>query len=344
MPRHWYIKTRSGSTGPLTSKQLIRLAAAGKIHPATGIRSDGQTWVKAKRIASLQFPKQAPSDTYRIKTSGGIAGPFSLEKMTQLVQQGRIQREVAISRNGKSWHRAFRFEELPYEKQQEPIATTPTPDPSDRQQRRAAYQRFGIEVRSQSFRLPGQGRVDVRAFQGGDDRPVTTIVTCGLSDHRLPEHNSSISSRRELIFYTERLRSAHLQLLGCLSRAIAGYDQPLGYGQTLANGTPPKPIFRKSQLDHFLFMVPNIPEDFSIANEVSIEEEPMHLMWVLPITSAEERLIEYQSIGAFAGMLDQFGHGLMIDPKRECYVKRSMAGQPAPKTPDPRFLNEPIIA
>jgi Suppressor of fused protein (SUFU) len=116
MPRHWYLKTRRRVLGPITSKQLIGLAAEGKLQPCHGVSSDGESWVKAKMIVGLTFatsasprsderrqtveesnrsdrPDLRSKTTFRlwIKTSRGTAGPFTLNKAKRLIDDGRIR-------------------------------------------------------------------------------------------------------------------------------------------------------------------------------------------------------------------------------------------------------------
>ena len=106
--------------------------AKGKIHPNTGVSADGETWIKAERIEALSFeqakPTKKPTRTYRIKTSRGIAGPFSLEKMLGLIAKGRIKPDVAVSEDGETWQRAYRISEFRYAKFCEsPVSVSPSP-------------------------------------------------------------------------------------------------------------------------------------------------------------------------------------------------------------------------
>jgi hypothetical protein len=151
MPRHWYLKTRRRVVGPITSKQLIGLAAQGKLQPCHGVSSDGESWIKAKSIAGLVFIKPTglqptpvtsakpeapePDASFRIwiKTSRGTAGPFTHNKAQRLIQEGRIRPNSPASRNGKSWGRADRFKEFGFSRDDtvsQAAVSIPTLDPS----------------------------------------------------------------------------------------------------------------------------------------------------------------------------------------------------------------------
>ncbi len=56
MSKEWYVKTKKGVTGPISSAKLRELVAAGKIKPASAISPDGEKWAKAGDIKGLEFP------------------------------------------------------------------------------------------------------------------------------------------------------------------------------------------------------------------------------------------------------------------------------------------------
>ena len=91
----------------------------------------------------------------------------------------------------------------------------------------------------------------------------------------------------------------------------------------MGNGDPPDPIFQDSQLDGFVFMVPAISSDFQFGKDHLIDNQPLQLLWVLPITSAERQLINEHGMADFCDLLQQNRHQPVIDAHRNCYASQS---------------------
>ncbi|TWT53094.1 Suppressor of fused protein (SUFU) [Rubripirellula amarantea] len=323
MPRHWFIKSKSGQVGPITSKQLLQLASEGRVQPGTGISGDGETWVKAESVNGLKFGDNEVR-RWHVKTKDGDAGPFTEAKLKQLVDAGRIKPNVLISHNQIKWIKAFEHGPLGFPSRPEPHAIAPKPKSPTRR----PYDGVIAGEYRKRFGRCGQvftdKRIDVHVYHANELRPVTTVVTSGLSQYALPTGRGVISSRRELVLYVEEFHEAHAELLRCLSRAIVSDSTTWGYGTAIANREPARPIFKKSCLDHFLMMVPNIVSDFAIRNSVQIEGDPLHMVWVFPITIAERLYVESRGIQSFCGLLDQNQSKLTLDPRRECYAQETM--------------------
>jgi hypothetical protein len=101
----------------------------------------------------------------------------------------------------------------------------------------------------------------------------------------------------------------------------------LSYGSLISNGNPATPIFDKSVLDSYVFMIPNVPSDFQIHETLSIDDDPLQLLWVVPITCAERDYIAEHGMRQFCGLLDQNNHSMLLAPARRCYVSgRTAAG------------------
>ncbi len=114
MPRHWYIKTKGGPRGPVTSKVLVHLADKGTLKPKSLVSDDGESWFQAKHIEGLEF-HEAMSKRWHVRTKRGDAGPFSLPKLAKLAKQGRLHPNHAISSDGKSWIKAKRLPDLVFD-------------------------------------------------------------------------------------------------------------------------------------------------------------------------------------------------------------------------------------
>lgn len=461
MPRHWFIKTNSGTAGPVTSKKLVRLVTKGKIQPNTGISSDGETWVKAKKIVGLPFPDEDPK-LWFVKTKAGIAGPFTVAKFRKLAKQGRIKPNVQVSADKQNWIKAnqvpgVRFKRSAVEAT-DTTARSVSPEPADETEQQptlaiASYPHDGdqvcfnfdgIELRTETtsetefapfdekrsevacqcgqldfdfeaeppyftlasiprdgdqicfrfegieLRNPGTESVtevksewsrvdenqleldfdapivvtppkpaaDLRAIQREEAylrhfgpfsevrhdspesdfpidvyvhppnqiRPFTTLVTSGMSNFQMPvpTHAAGMnSSRTELVLYVDQMSDAYVRLLQFLAASPQRQQTWLSYGAKMNNGNPARPIFRGSPLDSYLFMVPNIESDFMIHRTLQIDESPVQLLWVVPITTAERSAITTLGMRHFCWLLDQNQHGLTVDPRRHCYAKAS---------------------
>jgi hypothetical protein len=56
-----------------------------------------------------------------------------------------------------------------------------------------------------------------------------------------------------------------------------------------------------------------------------IDDDPLHLLWVVPITHDERDFISQQGIQQFCQLLDQNNHSLALDPLRGCYLRSADA-------------------
>jgi Suppressor of fused protein (SUFU) len=191
-------------------------------------------------------------------------------------------------------------------------------------QREAAYvQHFGpfssIQRDKQDSPLP----VDIYIHPPNEFRPVTTLVTSGMSNHAMPVPAGPNSPRIELILYVNGMQSAYVQLLRFLAQAPFRQHSWLAYGSMMNNGNPPRPIFKDSVLDSYMFMIPNVSSDFLIHRSLRLADAPVQLLWVQPITQAERRVISTVGIRHFCWLMDQHQHPLVIDPSRICYATQS---------------------
>ena len=314
----------------------MRLASTGKVLPKTAISDDGKSWIKAESISALSFSDATTLDdaladerkSWFVKTKHGDAGPFTEAKLKKLVSDGRIKPNVLISENQIKWIKAYQQESLGLPAPIKPRLLDPAlacPPPRNHAGIIAGEyrKRFGTCVQVVCGKKLSRNRrdVDVHVYPASDVRPITTVVTSGLSDHSLATGEGPISSRRELILYVDAFHDAHAKLLQCVARDIVKKQQPWGYGDVIANCSPARPIFKHSRLDHFLMMVPNIASDFAIRSTVEIEGDPLHMIWVFPVTEIERVYVDNLGVQAFCNLLDQEQSSITLNPKRECYAK-----------------------
>jgi len=264
-----------------------------------------------------------------VRTAKGQAGPVSLEKLRGFVANGKVKPSSAVSPDGQSWVKAETIEDL----------FPPAVDPPELggaflgfteesklpfvEQREAAYAKvFGPCSQVSHELLPVVPHIDVYIHPPHGDRDFTTLVTGGMSDEPMPIPPGPCSPRAELLLYVSEPTDEYVNLLRFLAQLPYKQDTWFSYGSTVSNGNPPQPIFEDSVLDCYVFIPSVIPSDHDICDSVLIDGDPLQLLWVQPITSAERQLIIDEDIDAFYDLLNKRKHPLTIDPNRKCYVKR----------------------
>ena len=63
--RRWYIQTKGGIVGPVSVSRLSRMANDGRIRPNVAVSHDKETWIKAKRVPGVDFPKSLPPKVHQ---------------------------------------------------------------------------------------------------------------------------------------------------------------------------------------------------------------------------------------------------------------------------------------
>ncbi len=162
--------------------------------------------------------------------------------------------------------------------------------------------------------------VDVYVFPPNGHRPVTTLVTSGMSNHRMPVPQGRCSRRAELVLYVSQLKAEYVNLLYFLAQLPLQQNEVLRYGTALDHGNPPRPIFPGSMLDGYVLMIPSVETDFKIHESRRIGDDSLQLLWVVPTTHAERNFLATEGMGRFCWLLDQERHPLVFDPSRSCYV------------------------
>ncbi len=329
MPRHWFLKTRNGKAGPITSKALVRLVADGKVLPNSGVSADGEHWFKASNISGLPFRKAEPL-RYWVKTRSGDAGPFTVPKLVKLAAARRVKPNVMVSCDGKRWVQAIRVAELCFPSHLVSPAPSPQPLTETPVVQTAPSRSVWADIRESEFerRFGSRGSVwecddsliAVHVHPASPSRPVTTIVTSGLSDHAMPVTAASASPRAELLIYVDVATPVFIEVLRAIVEHAVRESSSYGYGSFYEHG---EPLFADSELDGCIFMISNVPSDDAIRSVVVIDQHPLQMLWVLPTTSLERSLIARHGLRVFCQMMDAGGHGLVFDPSRTCLVKRS---------------------
>lgn len=169
-------------------------------------------------------------------------------------------------------------------------------------------------------RAEGPAGVDVLQVPPGfHGRDFWTLLTSGLSDRRMaipsdlgPEH-----ARAELVLYVREPSPEHVRLLQTCAALAAEPETWLGHGHTIPNGQPPAPLFPGSQLKVLLLLRTILEPDAFLSDHLTIEGDPVSLLWLVPITAAELDLKLLQGLPALFQRFDEGGLSHVLDEGRE---------------------------
>ena len=194
--------------------------------------------------------------------------------------------------------------------------------PPANQQRRAAYfQHFGQLLNINDENRKEDSHVDVCLHPGSPERPFATLVTNGVSDVLIDMPSKKLPKvRAEFVLYVREPDAQHIGILKSLASIVTSGQRGFWYGATMANGDPAKPVFADAVLDGFAFMVSPISTDSKLTNTLALHDEPVQLLWVLPISSAERALITNQGMGSFCELLNRKKCSPLLDPQRRCFA------------------------
>jgi hypothetical protein len=190
--------------------------------------------------------------------------------------------------------------------------------------REAAYNKMFGEAASVSHELvPLTPHVDVYAFPGGQKgRSFHTLVTGGMSDLQmtLPALARGAPRRVELIFYCFEPRAEYIDTLRRMAHFPHDNQTWIGYGHTMPNGNPPEPLWGSSVLNTLLFMPTIVRPDSSLPAELILDGEPVHFLWVVPLTTPECNLKLVDGFDAILDLFQENRHPHVFDPARGSYV------------------------
>ncbi len=170
--------------------------------------------------------------------------------------------------------------------------------------------------------LPLIPHVDVYRFPPHGKRDFFTFVTGGMSDLPMnaPTELGVDYRRAELVFYSTENRDEYSQLLRRMAHFVHDNNTWLHWGHTMPNGQPPEPLFGTSQLDTLFFMPSIVDPDSRLGDTLQIESEPVHLVWCVPITTAECQLKLDEGMDALYDVFDANNHPFAFSGDRQSYV------------------------
>lgn len=193
------------------------------------------------------------------------------------------------------------------------------------QVREAAYERlFGKPLSISHELLPLVPHVDVYTFRRSQgDKEVYSLVTGGMSDLEvtLPGRAGRDTPRRvELIFYCSEPRDEYISTLLWVAHFPHDSRSWLGHGHTIPNGNPPAAFWGSTELETLFFMPPIVKKDQTLPSELNLDGEPVHFLWVVPLTTAECNFKLARGFDAMLRLFQQNRHPHVFDPDRRSYV------------------------
>jgi hypothetical protein len=98
------------------------------------------------------------------------------------------------------------------------------------------------------------------------------------------------------------------------------YSTWLGHGHTVPNGDPPAPIFDNSELVAAFLSYTIVRPDNQLADKVVLDGDPVHFLWLVPITQAELDHKLNQGYHALLDVFDEANHPIVLDRQRASYL------------------------
>jgi len=190
--------------------------------------------------------------------------------------------------------------------------------------RLAIYERE-LGEREYTFLDPGDGRIDVHAFErdfvpdceeGSDEGYV--LLTNGMSERRMAiPAQAEAKHRAELMWYVRDATPEVSTSLRWLASLPSIDNTWFGFGHRVPMPAPPVP---GTDFKTFLFLTPIITPDQRIAETLSIAGDPVEILTVNLISDREYELIKNKGVDAFLDLLDENDYPAIFDPSRKSYV------------------------
>ena len=170
--------------------------------------------------------------------------------------------------------------------------------------------------------MPYVPHIDVYRFPPSSRRNFFTYVTGGMSDQPMasPEELGREYRRVELVFYSAEDRPEYSEILRRLAHFPHDNTTWLHWYHSMPNGSPTRPIFDEGALDSFFFMPSIVPPDSTLEERLSWRDEPVKLVWCVPITTAECQLKLERGSDAIYDLFDQHQHPFIFTGDRASYV------------------------
>jgi len=92
------------------------------------------------------------------------------------------------------------------------------------------------------------------------------------------------------------------------------------FGLTLPNGDPPRPFFADSELSVALLTQTIVKPDAELPQRLSIEDDPVELLWIVPITARECEMKLRQGQTALFQVFNAHQLSHVLDERRKSLV------------------------
>ena len=188
--------------------------------------------------------------------------------------------------------------------------------------RNEVYERFFGKVRHVFDEdAPLIPHIEVKAYsrRGAGGISICTLVTSGMSDLEM-KVDVAAPRRAELIFYCVEPLQEYVDTMRWLAHFPHDQKTWIGSAHTIPNGNPPLPLWGSSVLDTILLLPTIVARDATLPKELVLGGEPVHFLWVVPVTTPECELKLARGVGAILDLFEQNRHSHVFDPNRPSYV------------------------
>lgn len=211
---------------------------------------------------------------------------------------------------------------LTYSDVRPPVGAPSKEAERNRRNRESVYEEYFGSYEFVSHEIGMQvPHVDVYAYSPGHrGRDFYTLVTGGMSDLPMRVPRGVSANRAELVMYVEEPKEEYLALLRFLAHFPHNHHTWLGFDHTFPNGQPAQPLFDDAALDTLLMIRSILEPDATLSQSLRIDKDPVCLLWVVPITTAECELKLRAGSEALLDLFDQVEHPIVLDEKRPSYV------------------------
>jgi len=182
---------------------------------------------------------------------------------------------------------------------------------------------FGESAGVSHEMLPQVPHIDVYTYfrRSKDGSDTCVLVTGGMSDAPMSTPRGNDFPRRvELILYCREPKPVYVATLRWLAHFPHNQGTWLGMGHTIPNGAPPEPFWGSGVLDTILLLPTIVQKDAALPEQLKIAGEPVHFLWVVPISTPECNLKLEKGVEAILDLFTIHRHPHVFDPNRASYV------------------------
>lgn len=157
-----------------------------------------------------------------------------------------------------------------------------------------------------------------RFERASENAPVQMFITAGMSERKMKvPREAAKKARAELVFYASEPKSEYFAWLSWLAQFPFIDETWLGFGHTVPWS---KPMLPGSPLTHFWFLETIVTADRTLFETLKVENEPVSVLWVVPITAKEKELKSKKGVGPLLDVLEANRHPWLFPGDRKSYV------------------------